>query len=228
MTPEAAQPQAVDFHFDPLCPWAYQTSRWIREVRDRTGLALRWRFFSLEEINRPEGKPHPWERDWAWGFSLMRIAARLRREDPACCDTWYLSVGRALHEEGRPAHRREVAAEVLAEIGVERSLLDEAIADPTTIDEVRADHDDAVALGAFGVPTLVFDDRTCVFGPVVLAPPTGDEALDLWQLVLRFRAAGDLFELQRPKTPADLGRIAQRFRPYLAAREWQTIQRKAP
>lgn len=228
MTPEAAQAQAVDFHFDPLCPWAYQTSRWIREVRDRAGLEVRWRFFSLEEINRPEGKPHPWERDWAWGFSLMRIAARLRREDPARCDTWYLSVGRALHVEGRPAHRREVAAEVLTEMGVERSLLDEAIADPTTIDEVRADHDAAVALGAFGVPTLVFDDRSCVFGPVILAPPEGEAALDLWQLVLRFRAAGDLFELQRPKTPTDLARIAQRFRPYLEAREWQTIQRKAP
>src|SRR5688572_10142976 len=41
----------VDFHFDVMCPWAYQTSRWMREVRDRTGVEVRWRFFSLEEVN---------------------------------------------------------------------------------------------------------------------------------------------------------------------------------
>ena len=68
----------VDFHFDVMCPWAYQTSRWMREVRDLTGLEVRWRFFSLEEINRQEGKKHPWEREWSYGWSLLRIAAMLR------------------------------------------------------------------------------------------------------------------------------------------------------
>ena len=51
---------AVDFHFDLMCPFAYQTSRWIREVHDQTGLDVTWRFFSLEEVNRQEGKKHPW------------------------------------------------------------------------------------------------------------------------------------------------------------------------
>ena len=46
----------VDFHFDVMCPWAYQGSKWIREVRSRTGLEVRWKFFSLEEINRVDGK----------------------------------------------------------------------------------------------------------------------------------------------------------------------------
>ncbi|MCA1599384.1 MAG: DsbA family protein, partial [Chloroflexi bacterium] len=43
------QPRSVEFFFDPICPWAYQTSLWIREVRARTGLRVDWRFFSLEE-----------------------------------------------------------------------------------------------------------------------------------------------------------------------------------
>ena len=55
----------VDFHFDVLCPWAYQTSKWIRDVRSQNGLEINWRFFSLEEINRFEGKKHPWERPWS-------------------------------------------------------------------------------------------------------------------------------------------------------------------
>ena len=49
------QIRGVDFHFDIMCPYAYQTSLWMREVRDRIGLEVRWRFFSLEEINRAEG-----------------------------------------------------------------------------------------------------------------------------------------------------------------------------
>jgi 2-hydroxychromene-2-carboxylate isomerase len=48
-------PAFVDFHFDVMCPYAYQTSRWIREVRRLTGLTVNWRFFSLEEINRQDG-----------------------------------------------------------------------------------------------------------------------------------------------------------------------------
>ena len=53
------RPEFVDFHFDVMCPYAYQTSLWIREVRDLTGVQVNWRFFSLEEINRQAGKETP-------------------------------------------------------------------------------------------------------------------------------------------------------------------------
>ena len=82
---------SVDFHFDIMCPWAYQASIWMRDVRDRLGLDVRWRFFSLEEINRGEGKKHPWKRDWSYGWSMMRIGALLRRIDPDLLDRWYLA-----------------------------------------------------------------------------------------------------------------------------------------
>ena len=68
-------PKAVDFHFDIMCPYAYQTSLWMREVRDLIDIEVRWKFFSLEEINRAEGKKHPWERQWSYGWSMMRIGA---------------------------------------------------------------------------------------------------------------------------------------------------------
>ncbi len=71
---------AVDFHFDPMCPFAYQTSLWIRDVREQLGITVNWRFFSLEEVNRAEGKKHPWEREWSYGWSLMRIGALLRQQ----------------------------------------------------------------------------------------------------------------------------------------------------
>ena len=102
-------PTSVDFHFDPLCPYAYQTSKWIRAVREQIGIEISWRFFSLEEINRVEGKKHPWEREWTFGWSLMRIGAMLRRSSMDDLDRWYERIGRALHEEGLRPHRPEVA-----------------------------------------------------------------------------------------------------------------------
>ena len=116
----SAQPQGVDFHFDIMCPYAYQTSLWIREVRDMTGLDVRWRFFSLEEINRAEGKKHPWEREWSYGWSMMRIGAYLRRSDMGLLDRWYQAAGRALHVDRRKPHRPEVAEELLTEMGLDR------------------------------------------------------------------------------------------------------------
>ena len=204
-----------------MCPWAYQTSKWIRTVRDRTGLEVRWRFFSLEEINRVEGKKHPWEREWSYGWSMLRIGALLRREDEALLDAWYERAGRALHEEGRQPHRPEVAEELLAELGLDPGLVAAAIADPTTNDDVRAEHDRVVAAGAFGVPTLFFPDGQCIFGPVVVDPPDGDEALALWQLVELWLQFPHLYEIQRPKVKRDLQLIATTFRPYLEARAWK-------
>src|SRR5580698_9870137 len=129
-----------------MCPYAYQTSRWIREVRDQTGLAINWRFFSLEEINREEGKKHPWEREWSYGWSLLRVAAWLRRgpDGNDRVDRFYAAAGRALHEEGRKVHTPEGAAEVLAGAGLDPGAVEAALADPTTSDEVRADHDRVV------------------------------------------------------------------------------------
>ncbi len=219
----------VDFHFDVMCPWAYQTSRWMREVRDRTGVEVRWRFFSLEEVNRVEGKKHPWERDWSYGWSMMRIGALLRRKDPALLDAWYERAGRALHVEGRQPHRREVAEALLTELGLDGpAVVADALADPSTHDDVRTEHQKVVDAGAFGVPTLFFPDGQCLFGPVVVDPPTGDEALALWDHVRDWLRFGTLYEIQRPKAPADLARIADTFRPYLQARDWRTIQNPTP
>ena len=93
MSKEPEGPVGVDFHFDIMCPYAYQTSLWMREVRDLTGVEVRWRFFSLEEVNRAEGKKHPWEREWSYGFSMMRIGAYLRRRDMADLEAWYAAAG---------------------------------------------------------------------------------------------------------------------------------------
>ncbi len=213
-----SRPASVDFHFDIMCPYAYQTSLWIRNVRQETGLDINWRFFSLEEINRADGKKHPWERDWSYGWSMMRVGALLRRTDMTLLDRWYAEAGRALHIDGRKPHRPDVAEAILAEMGLDPGLVRAAVDDPTTGDEVLAEHERVVAAGGFGVPTLVFGDRQFLFGPVLVDPPAGDAAVRLWDLVTGWLEFPHVYEVQRPKGPADIDAIVTAFAPYLEAR----------
>ncbi len=221
-------PSSVDFHFDVMCPYAYQTSIWMREVRERTGVEVRWRFFSLEEINRLEGKKHPWERAWSYGWSMMRIGAYLRRIDMELLDRWYLAAGTALHVEGRKPHRPEVAEALLSELDLEPGIVRAAMEDLTTHEEVLADHERVTALGAFGVPTLFFDDGQALFGPVLIDPPTGEAAVRLWVSLVAWLEFPHLYELKRPKQRHDIEAIATTFRPYLEARDWETVENEAP
>src|SRR6478609_4541044 len=214
----------VDFHFDPMCPFAYQTSLWIREVRAQTGLTVNWRFFSLEEVNRADGKKHPWERGWSYGWSLMRIGAMLRRTDQDLLDRWYATIGHELHTLGGKPHDPGVARGLLARIGADDGALDAALADPTTHDEVRADHQRVLDAGGYGVPTLFLDGQ-CLFGPVLVDPPTGAAALRLWEVVTGMAELPHVYELQRPKSAADAELIGRSLRPYLDGRDWVSINR---
>jgi hypothetical protein len=163
----------------------------------------------------------------------MRVAALLRRQpDPRgneAVDRFYAVAGRMLHEDGLKVHTPDGMRAVLDEIGEDRADVDRAIADPTTHDDVRADHDRAVALGGFGVPTLVIHpenggEPTTLFGPVITPAPTGEEAARLWDGVLAWEHFPHLYELRRPKTARDWEHISEQFSPYINARDWQTIQ----
>lgn len=220
----------VDFHFDVMCPWAYQTSKWIREARRHRDIRVRWRFFSLEEVNRAEGKKHPWEREWSYGWSMLRVAALLRRQpEPAgnrAVDRFYEVAGRMLHEDGMKVHTPEGVEAVLGRIGQDPGLVRAAMDDPSTHDDVRADHDAVLELGGYGVPTLVFQpERTPLFGPVLTPAPTGEAAARLWDAVVVWRDFPHLYELRRPKVERDWAHIQASFSPYLNARDWTTIQR---
>ena len=227
--PAADPVDAVDFHFDIMCPWAYQASLWIRDVREQIGLDVRWRFFSLEEVNRAEGKKHPWERDWSYGWSMMRIGALLRRADPALLDRWYLAAATALHVDGRKPHRREVAEELLRELDLDPALAGQAIDDPGTTEEVRADHDRLARLGGWGVPDPGLRRRP---GAV---RPGADRAADgpgrRATVASDHRLAGVPAVVRGAATEEPAGPDRDRARPsgpYLEARDWVTIQKETP
>jgi 2-hydroxychromene-2-carboxylate isomerase len=220
----STNPTEVDFHFDVMCPWAYQTSKWIRNVRTQNGLIINWKFFSLEEVNLREGKKHPWERDWSYGWSMMRIGAILRRQSMDNLDKWYERSGRALHEEGKRPHDPDVARHLLEEIGMDPNIVDESLRDESTHEEIKDDHQRVIDAGGYGVPTLFFGDHP-LYGPVLIDPPEGEKAMRLWDTVVSWLEFPDLYEMQKLKSVQDQGRIADTFRPYLEARDWVSINR---
>ena len=220
----STNPTEVDFHFDVMCPWAYQTSKWIRNVRGQNGLIINWKFFSLEEVNLREGKKHPWERDWSYGWSMMRIGVILRRQSMDNLDKWYERSGRALHEEGKRPHDPDVARHLLEEIGINPNIVDESLLDESTHEEIKDDHQRVIDAGGYGVPTLFFGDHP-LYGPVLIDPPEGEKAMRLWDAVVSWLEFPDLYEIQELKSVQDQGRIADTFRPYLEARDWVSINR---
>ena len=223
-------PESLTFYFDPMCPYAFQTSLWIREVRRRRDLDISWRFFSLEEVNLVAGKLHPWERPWSYGFGQMRVGALIRRElGNDALDRWYAAVGNAFFYDGMKTHVRAVHEQVIADAGFDAAFVERAVADDSTLTEVRDEHQDAVAQhGAHGVPTLVLDQGYAVYGPVVVPAPTGDDAVALWELVRGMQRFPQLYELRHPKKTDDLENVAEHFRTYLTTRDWQTVENPAP
>ena len=217
----------IEFHFDPMCPWAYQTSKWVREVRAQIGLDIEWRFFSLEEINLVAGKRHPWERPWSYGFGQMRVGAWLRRRSMAELDRWYEIVGRAFHEEGIKTHDPLVHAALLAEHGFPAGAVDAALADETTLTEVRDDHERSVASSGRTASRRSCSAVTTRCSARRRTDADGRGALRLWDLVRGWAEFPNLYELRHPKTAADLANIAETFRPYLTARDWGTIEHPA-
>ena len=200
-----------------MCPWAYQTSVWIRRVREEVDLDIDWRFFSLEEVNRPEGKRHPWERPLAYGWTPMRVAALLRRTDMDACDRWYEACGKALHEDGRRFYDAAVAHELLESIGARPEMWEAALGRPDHARRrARRPRARRVPLrrrsacrSSSSTPTVRCSDQSSC------PAPSGDDALALWDLTVAYAKVPGLFELKTPKTAGDLRTIATAFAPYL-------------
>jgi hypothetical protein len=160
----------------------------------------------------------------------MRVGALIRRElGNDALDRWYAAVGHAFFFDGLKTHVPEVHGRVIADAGFDAALVDRAIADDSTLVEVRDEHLDAVArYGAHGVPTLVLEMGYTVYGPVVVPAPTGADAVALWELVGSMPRFPNLYELRHPKTTDDLVNVANHFRTYLTTRDWHTVENPAP
>ena len=191
----------LEFFFDPVCPWAWITSRWVVDVRSQREYEVSWKFISLKLLNEGnDGVPPQFVEAQRFGHGSLRVASAARAAaGNDAVDRFYTAMGTALHVNGRAqdalADRAGFVAGVLRDAGLGEHLGDAF--DDTAHDEViRFETQtalDRVGTGV-GTPVLTFNPRTdraaSVFGPVVSRAPRGEEAVRLWDAVEVIASSG--------------------------------------
>ena len=199
----------LDFFFDPVCPWAWITSRWVVNVSEQRDYEVNWRFISLwilNEENTREWYTPQYRAGHYLGHQGLRIADAIRQDDPAGVGRWYTAVGTALHVQAQRAEARGDTKAwfegLLAANGFDAAVIDAA--DDDTHDEyIRADTDLALSRTGrdVGTPILTFHpsaaNEASFFGPVISKAPRGDEAVELWDAVEKLATMSGLAEIKR-------------------------------
>ena len=197
MTQTATDRTPVDFWFDPLCPWAWMTSRWLLEVEKVRRIAPSFHVMSLAYLN--EGKDIPEDyREFlkdAWGPVRVCMAAAAVEGDQVLLPL-YTALGNRIHLEGRKADR-SLVEEALAEVGLPASLADAM--DSTEYDEdLKKSHHAGMDQVGMDVGTPVISvEGVAFFGPVVTPAPKGEDAGRLWDGVLLVAGTPGFYELKR-------------------------------
>ncbi|MDQ1636130.1 MAG: hypothetical protein QOJ32_2939 [Frankiaceae bacterium] len=195
----ATTTQPVDFWFDPLCPWAWLTSRWILEVEKVRPVEVRWHVMSLAVLN--EGREMPEEyvelMRQAWGPVRVLIAAAQQHGEQVLLPL-YTALGNRFHLEKREKDA-ETVGEALAEVGLPTSLV-AAMTDTGYDEALRASHSAGIARVGMdvGTPVVAVGDNA-FFGPVVTPAPKGEAAGKLWDGVLLVSATPGFYELKRTR-----------------------------
>ncbi|MFZ0160844.1 MAG: disulfide bond formation protein DsbA [Kineosporiaceae bacterium] len=195
-----SQRDVADFWFDPLCPWAWMTSRWMLEVTQVRLVDVRWHLMSLSALNRGRDLPPDYQALMEKGWQPVRILAAARRlQGEEVLLPLYTAMGTRFHPGGREDWT-EVFAESLAEVGLPAELID-AAQDAGLDALLEASTAEAVALVGDDVGTpVVAVNGVAFFGPVVTPAPRGELAARLWDGAVAVASVPGFYELKRSRT----------------------------
>lgn len=194
------QPTA-DFWFDPLCPWAWLSSRWLLEAAEVRPFTPKFHVMSLAVLNEGQDQPEGYAevlQEKGWGPVRVCIAAEAQHGNDVL-GPLYTAIGTRVHPHGRDLDR-QVIEEALAEVGLPAELI--TAADSTEWDEkLRASHHDGMDRVGMEVGTPVISvDGVSFFGPVVTPAPKGEVAGSLWDGVVLVAGTPGFYELKRSRT----------------------------
>lgn len=191
---------AVDFWFDPSCPWAWMTSRFVDEVTEGRDLDVTWHIMSLAVLNEDQDVSDDYRAFFPRALRYTRlVAAVAERAGQEKVKPLYDALGTRIHNGGR-TDVDAVIAESLAEVGLDAGLA--AYADTDEHDApMRASHFDGIGrVGQdVGTPVIAIGD-VAFFGPVISPIPRGEQALSLWDGLVAVASYDGFFELKRSRT----------------------------
>jgi hypothetical protein len=194
----------VEFWFDPMCPWAWITSRWIHEVEAPRDLDVTWSVMSLAVLNEGKDVPAEYAELMAAAWKPVRVCIAAEVEfGKSVLGPLYTALGTRIHVQGRKDYDT-IIAESLVEVGLPETLA--AAADSENFDvKLKASHLRGISLvGAdVGTPVIAIPgasgEPVAFFGPVITPMPVGEDALRLWDGAVLVASVPGFYELKRTR-----------------------------
>ncbi|WP_006243726.1 DsbA family protein [Mycolicibacterium tusciae] len=202
----------LHFYFDPVCPFAWMTSKWVRMVAEQRDYRVDWRFISLRILNADMDYathfPTHYEEGHTAGLKLLRVAAKVRAEHGRdAVGPLYEAIGTRLFDTKRDQSlqaadqaARDLVEAALNNAGLPAELAD-ALDDATLDDEIRGETDEALTLTGRDVGTPILHFRppagTAFFGPVISRLPSPEDSVTLWDHVIALAEFPGFAEIKR-------------------------------
>jgi 2-hydroxychromene-2-carboxylate isomerase len=202
-SPQTVDPRSkdvADFWFDPLCPFAWITSRWILEVEQVRDVQVRWHAMSLYFLNKDRDLSEGYQEKISRGLPIGRVLVAAEQQvGPEALGPLYTALGERIHHDKVELGRELVEASLTA-AGLPAALVD-AMDDASYDEPLRTSHQEAIdRVGdEVGTPTIAFNGSS-FFGPVLTRIPRGEDAGRLWDGAIAIAEFPYFFEIKRTRT----------------------------
>jgi len=190
----------AEFWFDPICPWAWMTSRWILEVEKVREIEINWNLFSLAHLNRNKELSEDYKKGLVRSWNCTRvIAAAQKAQGSAATLPLYTAISSRIHLQKQEVNQALFEA-ALEEVGLDKSLAT-AMNDESLNEAIIESHERGIKLVGNDVGTPIISvEGTAFFGPVISPAPKGEEAGKLWDGVVGVASYPGFFEIKRSRT----------------------------